>query len=680
MRSVIYILLLMLIGSDKLASQTNDLIFVKHFTKKNKVVLRVLPKNKTSFDETTAKAIEVVRYDNINGVLTNSIVIEDLLRSFHIADTLNWMKLFRKDKDKAGFIYSMLYPTNTNEKLAADEKTKFEKMTFDMMLLSCDLDRDIANACGLYLADSSISNSKKYTYKIAMYTNSMSATTNQLLSLDIDASQLSTNKNITDLKGKSKKRVCTINWQAANYNSDYSGYNIYRSTDNVNFKKVNRSPVILLSTQFEKNKRYIHYGDTMREANKKYYYHIKGINFFGEEGDASNVFTTISITDVTSIPFIDSAKVIQNKMVKLKWRMEDDKETTLPKKYILMRSDKDNGVYKTIYESSTNLNYSDRSPGQLNFYRVAAVLINDDTLFSYSRFANIIDTIAPASPKDLKAIVDKKGIVTISWTKSKESDLQGYKLFKSNRLNDEFVQINNKFITDSFTTDKLNLKTLSKKIYYKIAASDNNFNASALSEAIEVKRPDTIPPQAPILVSVSQKTNCIEVRYILSNSDDVNKEILFKKKIDEIEFKDYYTFDPKDSTGIILDTLVEPGQTYEYQLRSSDEDKNISYSRSLDVLFETGFRKKINDITFTVDRTSKKIDLTWKYDEKNVEKYVIYRSKKDEIPTIVKTLEGNTLQFTDKTVNMGNVYEYRIKAAMANGAESIISSPVTVEY
>ncbi|MBK6522888.1 MAG: hypothetical protein IPG08_11445 [Sphingobacteriaceae bacterium] len=50
------------------------------------------------------------------------------------------------------------------------------------------------------------------------------------------------------------------------------------------------------------------------------------------------------------------------------------------------------------------------------------------------------------------------------------------------------------------------------------------------------------------------------------------------------------------------------------------------------------------------------------------------------MPTIIKTLEGNTLQFTDKTVNMGNVYEYRIKAAMANGAESIISSPVTVEY
>ena len=188
-------------------SQTTNIISAKHFTKKNKIVLRILPKDKTSYNEITSKALEVVRYENNNGVLTNSVVIKDLLRSFYIADTLNWMKLFRKDKDKTGFIYSMLYPTNSNEKLPTQEKTKFEKMTFDMMLLACDLDRDIANACGLYLADSSINNTKKYTYRFAMYTNSMSATTNPILSLDIDASQLSVNKNITDLKGKSKNKI-----------------------------------------------------------------------------------------------------------------------------------------------------------------------------------------------------------------------------------------------------------------------------------------------------------------------------------------------------------------------------------------------------------------------------------------------------------------------------------------
>lgn len=360
--------------------------------------------------------------------------------------------------------------------------------------------------------------------------------------------------------------------------------------------------------------------------------------------------------------------------------MEDNKETSLPKKYMLMRSDKDNGVYKMIFENSSILNFIDRSPDQLNFYKVYAVLQNDDTLFSYARFANIIDTIPPASPKGLKATVDKKGLVTISWVNNREADLQGYKLFKSNRLVDEFVQINNTFITDSFATNKLNLKTLSKKIYYKIAASDNNFNTSILSNAIEVKRPDTIAPQEPILASVSQQTNGIAVKYILSNSDDVSREVLFKKTINEVEFKEYHIFNQKDSVGTMIDTLTEPGQTYVYKLSSSDEDGNTSISRMLDVLFETGFRKKIKDITFAVDRTAKKIDLKWAYDEKNVEKYVIYRSKKDEAPTIVKTLEGTNLQFTDRTVNMGNVYEYRIKAALVNGAESIISSPVTIEY
>lgn len=671
---------MIILGGAKLVSQTNEIVYAKHFTKKNKIVLRLSPKNKNTFDEINSKALAVVRFDNTNGVLTNSIVIKELLRSYHMADTLNWVRLLRMNKDKAGFIYSMLYPNNTSEKLKPEEKVKFEKMTFDMMLLSCDLDKEIAKACGLYVADSSINNSKKYTYKIAIYTNSMSATTNQVLSMDIDASQLSSNKNITDLKGRSKNRICTINWKASEYSSDYSGYNVYRSVDNINFKKVNQSPVILLSTQFEKNKQYIHYSDTMREANKKYYYHIKGINFFGEEGDASNIFTAISITDVNSIPLIDSIKVIQNKMVQLKWRMEDHKETSLPKKYILMKSNKDNGIYKTIYENSTNLSFTDKSPDQINFYKAGAILLNDDTLYSYTRFANIIDTIPPTTPLNLKAIVDKNGQVTISWVKNKESDLQGYKLFKSNRANDEFVQMNNIFITDSFTTDKLNLKTLSKKIYYKIAASDKNFNTSILSEAIEVKRPDTIAPQAPILVSVNQQTNGIAIKYILSQSDDIKKETLLKKNVNEIEYKEFHLFDIKDSLGTILDTLTEPGQTYVYKLSSIDEDGNISGSRVIDVLFETGFRKKIKDISFSVDRTAKKIDLNWKYDEKNIEKFVIYRSKKDEIPTIIKTLEGNTMQFTDRTMNIGNIYEYRIKAAMANGAESIISSPIIVEY
>jgi hypothetical protein len=663
-----------------LEAQTSNKLIVKYFVKKDKVLFRIVPKEKTFYQDIRDKSLSIVRFDNVNGVLSNSVMINEMLRPYWVADSAKWLKLFREDKETASFVYGSIYPSSDKGSFKGEDKIKFDQMTYEMLLLSCNFDRKIAIAAGLYQADSSISNSKKYTYKLAIYTSSASGITTSLTSVDVDATILSPNKKIVDLKNKGKNNTSLLTWKATNYTGEYFGYNVYRSTDSVNFNRTNKTPVVFVRTQYENDKQFMTYKDTMPTPNKKYFYYIKGINLFGEESDPSNISSVFSVGSVISIPIIDSFKVIQNKMVKLHWRMNDPTETKIPVKYILQKSDKENSGYRSIFESSGDLNYLDKEVSKGSYYRVIALFQNNDSLFSFSRYATIIDTIPPSVPKNLKATVDKKGIVTISWKKSNEPDLQGYKLYRSNRPQDEFVQINEKFITDSFSTDKLNLRTLSKKIYYKVAASDNNYNTSTLSDPIEVKRPDTIPPQQPILVSVFQNTIGIVVKYILSSSEDIGKETLLRKAPNENGFKDYFSFMQKDSVGEILDTLIEQGQSYSYKLRSTDEDGNTSFSRTLDFIFETGFRKKIKDITFAVDRTAKKIDLAWKYDEKNIEKFVIYRSKKDEKPTIIKTLDGNTLQFTDKTVNIGNVYEYRIKAAMVNGAESIISSPISVEY
>lgn len=679
MKRSLYIIVMLFLLVECLA-QTNNKLMVKYFVKKNQIIFRLVPKDRALFNQMSENAINIIRYENLNGNLTNSVVINNFLHPYYVADSAQWLKLFREDRQTTAFMYNTIYPNTDKGAFSGKDKAGFEKMTYELMLLSCNFDKRFAMAAGLYQVDSTISNSKKYTYQFAVYTTSKSINTNQLFSVEVDASVLSSNKQINDLKVKSRNKICTVNWKATNYTNEYYGYNIYRSEDSVSYKKINGNPLVFTRTEYEKDKQFMLYKDTMPKTDKKFYYYIKGINLFGEEGDPSNIVTAISITPVNSRPTIDSLNVIQNKVVQLKWKMENSEETKLPKKYVLQKSETESAGYSSIFESSTILSYSDKNVSKGSYYRIMAVLNNNDTIYSFSRYATIIDTVPPLIPTNFKAKVDKSGIVTLSWKKNTENDIQGYKLFKSNRPQDEFVQMNEKFITDSVSLDKLNLKTLSKNIYYKIAATDNNYNTSALSEYIEVKRPDTIPPQSPILVSVFQNTNGIIVKYILSSSGDIGKEVLLKKGENDIAFKEFMAFSKKDSVGEIIDTLIDQGKTYAYKLQSIDEDGNVSYSRTLDFLFETGFRKKIKDISFTVDRTAKKIDLAWKYDEKNVEKFIIYRSKKDEKPTIIKTVEGNTLQFTDRTVNIGNVYEYRIKAALVNGAESTISSPVSVEY
>jgi fibronectin type 3 domain-containing protein len=293
--------------------------------------------------------------------------------------------------------------------------------------------------------------------------------------------------------------------------------------------------------------------------------------------------------------------------------------------------------------------------------------------------AVIYDTIPPEIPTGLKAVCDKNGNVHVSWNSSKEQNLSGYKLFRNNSLNEEPAQINSHFIKDTFYNEKLKLNNLSRKVYYAIAATDGNLNTSKLCAFIEVRKPDTLAPIKPILLSIFPHTFGIKLKMNLSEEEDVKEHCIMRKenKFQETEIKNWKR---EDTLSVYLDSTAIPGRTYSYRLRSSDEDGNRSFSEELSIRYETGFRKKLNDFNVSVDRKRKEILLSWNYNENKIEKFIIYRKKGDGKLTILKTLEGNERAYRDDTPQMGNFYEYRIKAVMEDGVESIISDGVKVEY
>lgn len=384
-------------------------------------------------------------------------------------------------------------------------------------------------------------------------------------------------------------------------------------------------------------------------------------------------------SEVTIINF-DTLNVLVNSKVKLSWRMDDATENKLPKKYIVVKSSKENGTYTMIYESKNKLSYTDVSPLPINYYKIGAITFDNDTIYSYSRLATIIDTIPPNPPKGLKATSDSKGNVLVSWDKNTEDDIQGYKIFKANAINEEFVQMNSQFLKSPEFKDKLNLKTLSKKMYYKVVATDNNYNNSLFSTVTEVKRPDTIAPIAPIITVLKMQQNGIVVNWLLSSSDDAKQYVLYhqnsKNKID-VKLKEWFA---KDSLKQFIDTLVEFGETYQYKMVITDEEDNMSISNIQYMKFETGYRKKMTDIKIDVDRTLREIKLSWQDINNDIEKFIIYRAKKSEPLSIIKTVNGNINNYSDTQLNIGNVYEYRIKAVYKNGVESIISDAVKIEY
>lgn len=647
-------------------------LHAKAWIKEKEVVLRWAPFTKDVFDAGIKNGYKITRTDN-NG---NTVVIAEGIKPFAQSDSV-WFKLF-KTNPRAVIAASVIYDISVSVK-DPKKKKEGEATAYSLLLLSCDFDADVAAACGLLFRDKTIDNAKTYSYKITINYSGVGIKSNPF-DLKVNTSVISVNPFINDFSGIFKNKNVKLKWKAVLYNNDYSGYFIERSNDSVNFVRLNKSPVILLASQFEKNKEYIYYIDTFPKTKVKYFYRIRGINHFGEISEPSKTLSAIGYEPLNSFPVFDTIYTVNNREVYMKWRMQDKKENELPIEYFVTRAEKDRGSYIPIFKSSSKYEFLDKNPNSTNFYKVGAISYGGDTLFSYSYMALIIDTIPPSIPKGLKAKTDARGNVTITWDKNPEADVRGYKIFRSNALHEEFVQINSEFAIEPVFKDKLNLKTLSKKIYYSVNATDNRFNNSDLSEPVEVKRPDTIAPVAPVINSTKLVQNGIEVGWINSNSEDVLYYVLYRKQENSDTEQKVKEWLAKDSITHFLDTNLVMGTGYKYKIVVSDEDDNVSVSNIPYMRFETGFRKKLTDIKFVVDRKAKTVTLSWEYPYGNIEKFIIYRCKRGGSLTIIKTLGFSEKIFIDKTLSIGNVYEYRIKPVYANGAEGIISDKIEVEY
>lgn len=676
----IYILFFSIIffSFSSLFSQSKS-IYVKPWVKKNEVILRWVPASEAIYKLAIKNGVNVVRYEKLNNALSSPVNVAFNLKPLLSKDTLKWAYVL-KDNPQSVMAYKIILSLEKNETAVSKEEQSNNKMFYDMMLLTADLYADVSKACGLYIKDTTIISGKEYMYKFEVKSQ-LNPTKPITESISVNTGKLSFNPIISSLKGKIKGNKVQLKWNNKSFLQNYSGYNVERSFDSVNFKKVNDAPVIYMATQFEKQKDEITFDDTCNVQNQKVFYRLVGINHFGELGKPSNLVTLKTYRELFSLPEIDSLRVLNNQKVYLSWKMKDKNDNAYVKEYVLLKSKKDSGPYQSIFKTTSLLNYIDEKPDASNYYKVAAISNGNDTMYSYSNLALIIDTIPPAAPVGLKATVDIKGNVRLTWDKNVESDLQGYKIFKANSKDEEFVQVLNKFILTNEYKDKLNLKTLTKHIYYRVVATDKRFNNSNFSEIVEVKRPDTIPPVAAIINDLKLLQNGIKVSWIPSSSEDAKFYVLYRQNAiinkPEIKVKEWNS---KDSLVSFLDTTLVLGEFYKYKIVLLDEDDNISVSNIPSIKYETGFRKKITQFNYEVDRASKRINLNWLYPFGDIEKYIIYRAKNEDTYTLIKTLNGSESSYIDTQLNIGNIYKYRIKAVYKSGVESILSDELKAEY
>lgn len=672
-------LLVFATGMSAIAQMQVNFVAARSFVKNDSIMIRWAPSTPALFRLGVENGYKITRTTIRNGVEEQSVVLAEQILHLGEKDS-SWKQLIEKNNSAALLNEFLFLPDDLVGGLSPEQSEAIQGSLFGLVLLSCDYDVSIAKAAGLYFADKTVKPGETYRYKIELAGNKNEGNYAPAY-FNNNSSELSVNPEISNLEATFKNKVTKLSWNTTPFLEFYGGYNVERSTDNKNFSIINKAPLLLTSSQFEKSKTNILFIDTMPKTGIKYYYRIRGINFFGEMSDPSNMVEGTGFQELTSFPVIDSVRVDRNSEIYVHWQLNNTNENKLVKKYALYRAEKDNGDYSLLLEGENAFTYTDKLPKPTNFYKVAAIAFGDDTLYSFSVMALIIDTIPPTKPTGVEAVVDTNGIVSIKWKASPDSDVEGYKVFRANSLNEEFVQINQEFAIETAYSDTINLRTLSKNVFYAIAATDHNYNNSLLSNPIAVRRPDTIAPVEAIVTQLDVKLDGIHVQWIPSTSDDVSVSSLIRfSDLSNDKPDTIFSFKPSESVSKFADTLLVPGNGYYYAVVVFDSAGNYAVSNKVYQLFESGFRKKIAFSGAEADREKKNVTLKWQYAEKDVEKFVIYRSGAKSPMTAVAVVPANVFTYTDTDLHMGNVYEYRIKAVFSNGAQSIISDPTSVEY
>ncbi|MGZ3942810.1 MAG: hypothetical protein ACXVO9_05320, partial [Bacteroidia bacterium] len=424
------------------------------------------------------------------------------------------------------------------------------------------------------------------------------------------------------------------------------------------------------------------YTDSLPENNKKFFYRIRGISYFGDLSVPTNVVSGKGKKDFTEYPFIDSTTIIKNKIVRIKFSMPEKYDVKELKTYVILRSDKKKGVFValTSLKPSQPGYFTDENPMQDSYYKICAININDDSTFSFVSHAKLIDETPPAIPSGIAGNVDTNGVVTLSWVANKETDLLGYRVFRCNSEKEQPVELTKEILKEPKFTDKITLQTLTKEVYYTVRSVDKVHNNSLHSNYCKLVRPDKIAPVSPLFKEAVYSDSAIHLKWLLSTSNDVVSYKLLKSDDAKGEWKILKEWQTKDSLKKYTDTNVFIGKSYQYKLEVYDEAKNSSSEISQTIKFLPAFAPKIKTLNAETNLKNRTISLDWKNNLPDVYSYTIYKAKGSEDLRVFKSLTGSITKLIDSELYPGNKYRYTIKATLNSGIETKMSDVLVVEF
>ncbi len=552
-----------------------------------------------------------------------------------------------------------------------------QQQRFAISMMASSFSQAAANGLGVRFTDKAIRKNAKYIYRVYPVGTSALFKTDTALFIIETKKELAL-APVQSLQFYEGDKIISLRWKD---NEHYAGYYIERSSDGKNFSRLNQNPYIQFSSKENVNDNQFTYNDTLTANYKKQFYRIRGISLFSEISEPSDVVRAQG-RDRTppAAPFILKAEYLGKKSAVIDWSpyvIEPD----LKGFFVSVGRDVKGPfeLLQTAILPPSTLRFTDNKviEGGLNYYMVTVVDTAGNISNSLPRYVVTPDNTPPTKPVGLAGKVDDKGVVQLHWHPGKESDIEGYRIYRANQKDHVFNPIS-ATVPDTVFVDTVTLRTLTKYVYYQIVAVDRNKNNSAYSEILELKRPDKIPPVSPVINNFLSGEKSVQINWAISSSDDVVKQLLYRRKKNE-EWKAIAELAPK--TNMYKDTLVVRSNWYEYSLEAVDNaglHSDKSFPLNVKV-YDSGIRDAIKDISVKKNADGKSILLTWKYPIKGDYHFILYRAFNGEALQMYESTPGNINSFTDSSLKKGN-YQYAVKAVYKDGGESGMSSSAKVIF
>lgn len=553
-------------------------------------------------------------------------------------------------------------------KNAADELSN----RYSFSLFAADNDAFTADALGLRYVDRDVEKDAKYAYRVylAEKSDQYSFDTTYLV---VDMGSYKKPVKPAGLSFKSGDGSIKLTWDNIAEQS-YSGYYIYRSDDDgKTYHKMNDMPIVIMTPTNANTLAQPSFTDTSTINYKTYYYQLRGVTSFAELSDPAQIKAFSKDLDAPKAPMIHKPKQINAQEIELSWEMDvisDDLQG-----FIVSRSKNSVKNYRLLTIdplSKTTYSFIDDMGGEYeSYYTVAAVDTAGNMAFSLPVLASRIDSVPPDVPTGLTGAISKSGVVTLKWDKAKEKNIKGYRVLQANDPTHEFVQLTGQIYSDTIFVDSISLQTLTKKVYYRVAAVNNRYQHSKMSEILELERPDIVPPEQAVFHDVFVTDTNVLLKWYPSTSNDVKMQVLYRMLKDENTWQVLDTFDIQINS--FVDNHVEIKMNYEYTIVTIDKS-GLKSEPAFPVMarpYDTGKRKPVENLLAEYNYENKTVNLSWNYTPNPKERswYVIYKSKNGGDFKEYKSLKSSEFEFTDGNVNQGKT-DYGIVVMTSHGGES----------